>query len=109
MDAKSVFIKQRSLFISCSEPQAFTAMLEDWKHEMDSTEDIRLAVLDASTFAQNLRLTSHRPQKFKKKGSIHSSQSETSTPLSAGNYKHHNQPTGQHQSTPSSAPGHKKV
>jgi hypothetical protein len=42
MDAKSVFIKQRSLFISGSKPQAFTAMLEDRKHDMDSTEDIHL-------------------------------------------------------------------
>jgi hypothetical protein len=109
MDAKSAFIKQRSLFISGSKPQSFTAMLEDRKHDMDSTEDIRLAVLDASTFAQNLRLTSHRPQKYKKKGSTTSSQSETSHPSSAGYYKNPNQPPGQHQSAISSATVHKKV
>jgi hypothetical protein len=109
MDVKSAFLKQRSLFLSSSKPQAFTVMLEDRKHDMDSIEDIPLAVLDASTFAQNLRLTSYRPQKYKKKGLTPSSQSEAPTPPSTGNNKHQNQPTGQHQTTPPSAPGQRRV
>jgi hypothetical protein len=75
---KSAFKQQRRLFISGAKPPPFAEMLEDRCETLETLDDIRDAVLDATTFAQNTRMAKNRPNRHRRNENSSKYPTETS-------------------------------